>query len=258
MAGFAGRSVLVTGAASGIGRTTAAAFLREGARVLACDRAPVDIDGAVALTMDAGDEAAVAAAVERACALHGGLDILFANAGISGGMVGGLFDVDAAHWAEVLRVNLIGPALAIRHGAPRIAERGGGAIVCTASVAGLRAGAGPAAYSASKAGVVNLVQVAAQQLAGTGVRVNAVLPGLIETGMTAPIYEDARARGKEEALGRLNPLGRGGEAAEVAAAVLFLASDAASYVNGASLTVDGGLASTLPVAGRFTAGTMPR
>ena len=104
-------------------------------------------------------------------------------------------------------------------------QRGGGSIICTASVAGLRSGAGGAAYSASKAGVINLVATAAQQLAGTGIRVNAICPGLIETGMTAPIYELARATGQEERIGELNPLGRGGEPEEIARAALFLASD---------------------------------
>ncbi|NWM24805.1 SDR family oxidoreductase, partial [Escherichia coli] len=100
-------------------------------------------------------------------------------------------------WTEVLRVNLIGPALAIKHAGPRIVERGGGAIICTASVAGLRSGAGGPAYSASKAGVINLVQTAAQQFAGSGVRVNAICPGLIETGMTQRAFDYAREMGTE-------------------------------------------------------------
>jgi NAD(P)-dependent dehydrogenase (short-subunit alcohol dehydrogenase family) len=130
-------------------------------------------------------------------------------------------------------------------------ERGGGSIVCTASVAGLRAGAGGAAYSASKAGVINLVQNAAQQLTGSGIRVNAICPGLIETGMTKPIYDLARASGQEERLGELNPLQRGGAPDEIAHAALFLASDESSYVNGSALVVDGGLSSSHPVVRRF-------
>jgi NAD(P)-dependent dehydrogenase (short-subunit alcohol dehydrogenase family) len=130
-------------------------------------------------------------------------------------------------------------------------QRGGGSIICTASVAGLRSGAGGAAYSASKAGVINLVQSAAQQLTGSGIRVNAICPGLIETGMTAPIYELARATGQEERVGELNPLGRGGAPEEIARAALFLASDESSYVNGTALVVDGGLSSSHPVARRF-------
>jgi NAD(P)-dependent dehydrogenase (short-subunit alcohol dehydrogenase family) len=130
-------------------------------------------------------------------------------------------------------------------------QRGGGSIICTASVAGLRSGAGGAAYSASKAGVINLVQSAAQQLTGSGIRVNAICPGLIATGMTKPIYELARATGQEERLGELNPLQRGGEPEEIAHAALFLASDESSYVNGTALVVDGGLSSSHPVSRRF-------
>jgi NAD(P)-dependent dehydrogenase (short-subunit alcohol dehydrogenase family) len=124
--------------------------------------------------------------------------------------------------------------------------RGGGSIICTASVAGLRSGAGSPAYSASKAGVISLVKTAAQQLTGSGVRVNAICPGLIETGMTQPIYERARERGHEDKLGHLNPLKRGGAPDEIAAVALFLASNESSYVNGHALVADGGLSSSLP------------
>jgi NAD(P)-dependent dehydrogenase (short-subunit alcohol dehydrogenase family) len=130
-------------------------------------------------------------------------------------------------------------------------QRGGGSIICTASVAGLRSGAGGAAYSASKAGVINLVQTAAQQLSGSGVRVNAICPGLIETGMTQPMYDMARERGQAGRIGELNPLKRGGEAKEIAQAALFLASDESSYVNGSALVVDGGLSSSHPTTRRF-------
>jgi NAD(P)-dependent dehydrogenase (short-subunit alcohol dehydrogenase family) len=199
---------------------------------------------------DAGSEEAVRDLVNQVARDHGGLDIVFANAGISGGFAS-IAEQTEADWAEILRVNLIGPFLAIKYAAPLIAERGGGSIICTASVAGLRAGAGGAAYSASKAGVINLVQSAAQQLSASGVRVNAICPGLIETGMTKPIYELARAAGQEERLGELNPLQRGGEPQEIAKAALFLASDDSSYVNGAALVVDGGLSSSHPTARRF-------
>jgi NAD(P)-dependent dehydrogenase (short-subunit alcohol dehydrogenase family) len=109
-----------------------------------------------------------------------------------------LFEQTVELWQEILRVNLVGAFLAIKHGAPAMLRHGGGAIVCTASVAGLRANAGGHPYSASKAGVISLVQTAANSLSGTGVRVNAVCPGLIETGMTEPIFSAARARGTEE------------------------------------------------------------
>ena len=204
---------------------------------------------AEALVMDAGAEADVEAAVARAVAAHGGLDIFYANAGITGG-VRDFFDQTPELWAEVLRVNLIGPFLAVRHAAPAMAASGGGSIVLTASVAGIRSGAGPACYSASKAGVMNLAQTAAQSLSGTGVRVNAICPGLIETGMTKPIYDGARAVGKEHMIGQLNPTRRGGEPEEIAAMALFLASPLASYVNGQAVAVDVGLSSSHPIAQR--------
>ncbi|WP_242096917.1 SDR family oxidoreductase [Sphingomonas sp. CROZ-RG-20F-R02-07] len=253
---FENKSIVVTGAGSGIGRATALLFAREGGRVIVADRsegaqATVDriaADGgdARAIQMDAGDEADVIRTIALACDSFGGLDILFANAGISGGMAN-LFDTDVALITEVLRVNLIGPFLAIKHAAPRIAERGGGAIVLTASVAGLRSGAGSPAYSASKAGVINLAQVSAQQLSGSNVRVNAVCPGLTETGMTKPVFDYAREADKMDRVGRLNPLRRGAQPEELAEVAAFLASDAASYVNGQAIVVDGGLSSSHPV-----------
>ncbi len=195
-------------------------------------------------------EADVRGLVEQAVAEHGGLDIFFANAGVSGGFAS-IAEQTAEDWAEILRINLIGPFLAIKYAAPAIAKRGGGSIVCTASVAGLRSGAGGAAYSASKAGVINLVQTSANQLSGSGVRVNAICPGLIETGMTKPIYDMARASGQESRIGELNPLARGGEPDEIAQAALFLASNESSYVNGAALVVDGGLSTSHPTTRRF-------
>ncbi len=151
---------------------------------------------------------------------------------------------------RILRVNLIGPFLAIKHAAPLMKAAGKGSIICTASVAGLRSGAGPVPYSASKAGVISLVQTTANQLYGTGVRVNAICPGLIETGMTKPIYDQARAKGTDDKIGQLNPLRRGGQPEEIAGAALFLASDDSSYVNGQAIVVDGGLSSSLPVGVR--------
>ena len=250
---FAGKSIIVTGAGSGIGRAAAVAFAAEGGLVVVADRtegadetATMIGDAAVPIRMDAADEADVVRAVALACDRFGGLDVMFANAGISGGLAN-LFDTSVESFADVLRVNLIGPFLAIKHGAPRIADRGGGAIVLTASVAGMRSGAGSPAYSASKAGVINLAQVAAQQLSGSNVRVNALCPGLTETGMTQSTFDYAREAGKLDRVGRLNPLRRGAKAEELARAALFLASDAASYVNGQALAVDGGLSSSHPV-----------
>lgn len=232
---------IVTGAASGIGRATAELFRREGATVIAAD-----ITEAPRIApLDASSEAEVEALIEKTVAGHGGIDIVFANAGISGGMAG-IFEQTSADWLQILQVNLIGPFLAIKYAAPHMTDRGGGSIICTASVAGLRAGAGGAAYSASKAGVISLVKVAATQLAGSNVRVNAICPGLIETGMTAELYDWARSTGRESRIGRLNPMKRGGEPEEIASAALFLASDAASYINGQAIAVDGGLSASHP------------
>jgi NAD(P)-dependent dehydrogenase (short-subunit alcohol dehydrogenase family) len=243
---LSGKVAIVTGAASGIGRAAAELFRSEGALVVGAD---VNAgDGIV--RADAGSESDVKRLIDDAAAEHGGLDIVFANAGISGGLAS-IFEQTAEDWAEILRVDLIGPFLAIKHAAPRLIARGGGSIICTASVAGLRSGAGGAAYSAAKAGVVSLVQTAANQLAGTNIRVNAICPGLIESGMTELIYEAARAKGTAHRIGELNPLQRGGEPMEIARAALFLASDESSYVNGQALAVDGGLTSSMPTARRF-------
>jgi len=236
-----GKVAIVTGAASGIGKATAALFRAEGAKVVAADVA--EGDGVVAA--DAGSEEDVRRLVETAVGEHGGLDIFFANAGVSGGLAS-LFEQTPEDWEQILRVNLIGPFLAVKHAAPVLKARGGGSIICTASVAGIRAGAGGPAYSASKAGVINLVKIAATQVAGANIRVNAICPGLIETGMTKGIYDNARAAGREDMIGHLNPLKRGGVPDEIARAALFLASGESSYVNGHALVVDGGLSGSHP------------
>ncbi|MDB5691566.1 MAG: family oxidoreductase [Alphaproteobacteria bacterium] len=236
-----GKIAIVTGGASGIGKATATLFRQEGALVIAADMA----EGEDVVRADAGSEADVAGLVDRAVRDHGGLDIFFANAGVSGGLAS-IFEQSPEDWEKILRTNLIGPFLAIKHAAPALKARGGGSLICTASVAGIRAGAGGPAYSASKAGVINLVKVAATQLAGANIRVNAICPGLIETGMTRGIYDSARAAGKEEMIGHLNPMKRGGAPDEIARAALFLASDESSYVNGHALVVDGGLSASHP------------
>jgi NAD(P)-dependent dehydrogenase (short-subunit alcohol dehydrogenase family) len=250
-----GKCAIVTGAGSGIGRASAKLFAAEGARVLAADvtdaveetvaqiRAASGM--AVAARADAGDEPQVAALVERAISELGGVDVVFANAGISGGL-STLDTITVEQFQEVLRVNLIGPYLLIKHASPHMVKKGKGSIVCTASVAGLRASAGGLPYSASKAGVISVVQSAANMLRATGVRVNAICPGLIETGMTQPLFDFARARGTEDRLGQLCALGRAGAPEEIAAMALFLASDEASYVTGQAMVVDGGLSSTHP------------
>jgi NAD(P)-dependent dehydrogenase (short-subunit alcohol dehydrogenase family) len=251
-----GKVALVTGAASGIGRASALLFAAEGAAVVALDRATeveatvssIRTSGgrAVALIRDSSTDEDVAGAVAFAVEEYGGLDVCFANAGISGGLVP-FVEETAEHWMQVLEINLIGTFLAAKYAALAMIPRRRGSIICTASVAGLRSGAGGLPYSASKAGVISLVQTAANQLAGTGVRVNAIAPGLIETGMTRPIFEQARARGSERKIGQLNPLRRPGSPDEIAQTALFLASDASSYVNGQTIAVDGGLSTSHPI-----------
>jgi NAD(P)-dependent dehydrogenase (short-subunit alcohol dehydrogenase family) len=251
-----GKTALVTGAASGIGRASALLFAAEGASIVALDIAP-EVEATVAairsaggratcLVKDSSAEAEIAAAVALAVQDFGGLDLCFANAGISGGLVP-FFEETAERWTQILQINLIGTFLAAKYAALAMVPHRRGSIICTASVAGLRSGAGCMPYSASKAGVISLVQTAANQLTGTGVRINAICPGLIETGMTRPIFEQARARGSEGKIGQLNPLRRSGVPEEIAQTALFLASDASSYVNGQAIAVDGGLSSSHPI-----------
>lgn len=256
-----GKRAVITGAASGIGRACAERFAAAGAALVLVDRneavsslaAELEERGqrAVAVVGSVADEAIVEEAFEHASSRYGGVDVAVANAGITGSLAP-LLELSVADWRAVLDVNLLGAFLCIKHGGRRMARAGAGSIVCTASVAGLRAGAGPAHYSASKAAIINLVQNAAFQLGGTGVRVNAVCPGLIETGMTRPIFELARGAGKEHKIGQLNPTRRAGQPAEMAEVALFLASDAASYVNGHAMVADGGLSAAHPhVPGRM-------
>ena len=259
MGRLSGRVAVITGAASGIGRASAKLFAAEGASLIIADRAdPVGETAqeilaaggkAVALKGDAGDDAFVQSLVAKAKSEFGGLDIFWANAGISGGFAP-LHEQTADYWSEILRINLIGAFLGVKYASEAMIPNGKGAIICTASVAGIRSGAGGPAYSASKAGVISLVQTAANELYGTGIRVNAVAPGLIETGMTKPIFDGARARGNEDKIGQLNPTARYGVPDEIAHAALFLASDDASYVNGQTLAVDGGLSTSHPVVRR--------
>lgn len=254
-----GKSVIITGAGSGIGRAASLLFAREGAKLIAVDKTDAVKDtvqqvlnaggAAEAVVADAGVEDEVKAYIAKAISAYGKLDAIWANAGISGGLVP-LAEQTPDHWQDVLRVNLIGPFLAVKHSIPHLVKQGHGAIVCTASVAGLKANASGHPYAASKAGVISLVQTTAYSLSGTGVRINAVCPGLIETGMTKPIFDNAKERGTQDKIGQLNPLKRPGQPHELAAMGLFLASDEASYVNGQAFPVDGGLTASMPYAGK--------
>src|SRR5579875_3153406 len=226
---FAGRVALVTGGASGIGAATARALAQEGARVVV-----VDIDrergaavaaacGGELAVADVADAAALAATVARAAAAHGRLDVLVSNA--------------LAAWERTLAVTLTPAFTALRAALPHLPR--GGAVVHVASVSGLAGDRGLAAYNAAKAGLVNFTRAAALEVAAAGVRVNAVCPGLVDTPALARALE--RAPERAAALGAAVPLGRLGQPEEIAHAILFLASDEASYVTGTTLVVDGGL-----------------
>lgn len=251
-----GKTAVITGAASGIGRASSLLFAREGATVIAVDLAAaveetvamLNAEGGkgVAFVGDAASSAVINDAVARAEKDHGGIDVMFANAGVSGGLPG-LFELTEDNWTNLLRINLVGVFLAVQAAARPMVTRKKGSIICTASVAGIRSGAGGMPYSASKAGVISIAQTAANQLSGTGVRVNAICPGLTETGMTQPVFDHARSRGTEGKIGQLNPLKRAASPDELANVALFLASDEASYVNGQAIAVDGGLSSSHPV-----------
>jgi NAD(P)-dependent dehydrogenase (short-subunit alcohol dehydrogenase family) len=239
---LAGKVAIVTGAASGLGRASALLFAREGASLIIVDR---DADGLNATEQsivesggkaelyvgDVGREADVKAYIGHAVASFGALDVVYANAGILGPPTP-LLEQTVEQWQEMLQTNLIGPFLAIKHAGAHMVRQGRGSIVLTASTAGLRANAGSAPYSAGKAGVISLAQTAANSFLGTGVRVNAICPGLIETGMTRELFAVARERGSAGKIGQLNPLQRAGTPEEIAAMALFLAGDEASYVNG--------------------------
>lgn len=201
--------------------------------------------------MDAGDEAQVKAVVEDALHKYNRLDIMFANAGIVG-KPATFKDIDADDFMTTMRTNALGVFLCAKYAAIAMQKTSkdkpypGGSIIGTASVAGLRSNAGSTDYSASKAAVISLAQTMSYQLSGTGVRMNALCPGVIETGMTLPMYEQARNRGSEKKIGQLNPLRRGAIADEVARVALFLGSDEASYVNGQAWAICGGLSAGHP------------
>ena len=255
MASLEGCVAIITGAASGIGRAAAKLFSAAGAYVVIAD-----LSDKVTETLEqvkaaggrgeahVGDVASTAMVdkLVAAAEANGGLDVMFANAGVSGGLPG-LMELTAEHWNEVLRINTVGVFLAVQAAAKVMVPRGKGSIICTASVAGIRSGAGGMPYSASKAAVISIVQTGANQMAGSGVRINAVCPGLTETGMTQYVFDRARERGTEGKIGQLNALRRGAVPEEIAQVALFLASDDASYVNGQAIAVDGGLSSSHPV-----------
>ena len=245
---FGGKSVLVTGTSSGIGRATALAFAREGARVAALDQEAAGGEETVRLIEKAGGEglavpcdvakpAQVAEAVRRAVQAFGKLDCAYNNAGVEGATAF-TGDCTEENWDRVIGINLKGLWLCMKAELAVMLKTGGGAIVNSASIAGVVGFEGIPAYVASKHGVLGLTKTAALEYAAKGIRVNAVCPGVIQTPMVERL---TKGDPKEyAALLAGEPVGRVGRPEEIAEAVLWLCSDAASFVTGHPLVVDGG------------------
>lgn len=248
MGQFDGRVVLVTGAASGIGRASAILFAAEGARVVVADidstgaAETVDLvraDGGEALgvAVDVADATAVREMVARTVETYGRLDVAHNNAGIMGAGAD-IADMDDDVWRRGIDVMLTGVFLCMKHEIPHLRAAGGGAIVNTSSGAGLIGFPGQANYVAAKHGVIGLTRAAALEVIGDGIRVNAICPGTARSRMVDD-WMQGRADAEAE-VAALHPIGRIAEPAEIAQAAVWLASDAASFVVGAALPVDGG------------------
>jgi len=241
---IADRVAIVTGGGSGIGKATAELFAQEGAKVVIGDLPGGDgeqvaksIDGTFVAT-DVSDPKAVQSLVRAACDKFGGIDIMFNNAGI--GIVAPLLDTSEEVYSKTIRVDLDGVYCGLKFGGQVMVQQKRGAIVNTASLAGLRGSVGLSAYNAAKHGVVGLTRNAALEFAHAGVRVNCICPGIIDTPLVARAFgatEEIR-----ETMHRFHPLGRMGKPIEIARCVLFLDSDDASFVTGHDLVIDGGIA----------------
>jgi len=235
---LANKIAIVTGAAGGIGLATAQRFGREGATVYAADiafkTADNDADGIRTRPLDVSDLDDWAGLVDEVTRDAGGVDILVNNAGLVGSYEP-LTEVDVDRWHAIVSVNQTGVFYGMRSVIPSMRTRGGGSIVNVSSIWGLVGAPGVAAYQASKGAVTMMTKNAAMTYAPEGIRVNSVHPGLITTPMT-----DAQDPAISAGLVATTPLGRAGRADEVANAILFLASDEASYVTGSQLVVDGG------------------
>jgi NAD(P)-dependent dehydrogenase (short-subunit alcohol dehydrogenase family) len=244
-----GKVALVTGGASGIGRATALTFAREGAKLVVAD---MNVDGgqqtvhmitenggeATFLQVDVSNATEVQAMISKAVETYGRLDCAHNNAGISsGGQRAFTADYPEERWHQVIAINLTGVWLCMKYEIPQMLQQGGGTIVNTASVAGLVGLPYASAYVASKHGVVGLTRTAALEYAKSGIRVNCVCPGYIETPMTE------QGRNDPERMAHMlasEPIGRIGKPEEIAETVVWLCSDAASFVTGHTMTVDGG------------------
>lgn len=247
---LAGKVAVITGAASGMGLATAERFVAEGAKVVIADfnvdagRAAAEALGPSArfTRCDVSVEDDVAAAVALATDAFGRLDVMFNNAGI-GGAFGPITEIEVDHWDATFAVLVRGVFLGTKHAARVLIEQGdGGSIINTASVAGLGGGAGPQAYSAAKAAVVNLTTTTALELAPHSIRVNAICPGVIFT----PLMHGGDVEDAEAMVEELQPLPKRGEGADIAGAALWLAGDDSAFVSGQSIAVDGALLAAGP------------
>jgi len=238
---FAGKTAIVTGGASGIGLATVRRLVAEGGRVVVGD---IDEAGLQAVADELGDavatvrcdvtsEADVEQLAQTAVERFGGLHVAFANAGI--GSLARVVDADLAEWQRVLDINLTGPFLTIKHAARRMPD--GGSIVVTASLNAVQAGPAMGAYCTTKAGVAMLVQVAALELGAQGIRVNAIGPGLVRTGLTEGAFSMPAI---VDEYVENTPMGRHSGPEEIAALVAFLGSDEAGYISGSLYLIDGG------------------
>lgn len=246
-----GKVAVVTGAAMGIGRSSAVLLASEGARVVVADIDEKDGRETVGLIEKVGGEALFAktdvskpedveAAVEAAVDTYGGLDVLHNNVGVALGA--SVVDTTEELWGRVLDVNLGGVYRGCKYAIPHMIRNGGGSIVNSSSVQALRGLKGWAAYAASKGGIISLTQQVALEYAPHGIRVNCIAPGTILTPMNSQVFEEAEdPEALKETWNRMHPLGRFGQPEEVAEAVLFLAADSSSFITGQTLVVDGGI-----------------
>ncbi|WP_313906762.1 glucose 1-dehydrogenase [Sphingorhabdus sp. SMR4y] len=251
---FEGKTAVITGGSSGIGRGSVELFLREGAAVVMGD-----IDEAEGTAMmsalgenflfkpcDVTQEADIKALMDYAAEETGGIDILFNNAG-AGGPRAPIDEISGDEWDFAMALLLKSVAMGIRHAAPHLKKRGGGAIVNTASVCSFQAGYGPTAYSTAKAGVLHLTKLAAAELARYNIRVNAICPGFIQTNIFAATVGADKEEAQQinavlgQAAASAQPVARPGVPADIAEAAAYLASDAAGFVTGTHILVDGGM-----------------
>ena len=255
-----GKVAVITGAASGIGRGTAIWFAGEGAAVVIAD---LNVEGGEAAVRDCKEnggravfqktdvsaEAEVKAAVARAVKEFGRLDIIYNNAGL-GGAVGPIDETTVENWDKSIGILLRSVFLGMKFAIPEMRKAGGGSIISTASVAGLRGGAGPHAYSAAKAAVINLTRSVALEVGKDRIRVNCICPG----GINTPLINSRVPGGEpvaEQFLSQIQPIPRAGHPQDIAAMALFLASDDSEWVTGTAMVIDGGLPQAAPRSGRI-------